>query len=259
MQKVPSEVDCLALMIGNFHLHWAAFQDNQLRQTWHTDHNIVPESLSGLLGKTPFVLASVVPSQTNDWLTYQPQILTLENIPLKNLYPTLGIDRALAVLGAGLTYGFPCLVIDGGTALTLTAVDDQRCLFGGAILPGLGLQLQSLGDRTSALPALTLPETLPNRWANNTSDAILSGVIYTMLAGLNDYISDFLDHYPHSSVLLTGGDGAFLQRGLQTCHLAPRTQPIFDQQLIFWGMQHCWRSMSLSRPPLPSENSLENS
>ena len=221
-------------MIGNSHLHWAEFQNNQIRQTWHTPHNTAPENLFSLLGKIPLVLASVVPSQTGHWLTYQPQLLTLKDIPLQNLYPTLGIDRALAVLGAGVTYGFPCLVIDGGTALTLTAVDDQRRLVGGAILPGLGLQLQSLGDRTAALPQLQLPKTLPSRWASSTPEAILSGVIYTTLAGLNDYINDWLAQFPNSTVLLTGGDGEFLQQGLQTVNANTQKKNLIgDRQLIF--------------------------
>jgi len=44
--------------------------------------------------------------------------------------------RALAVLGAGKKYGFPCLVIDAGTALTFTGVDRDKKLVGGAIDPG---------------------------------------------------------------------------------------------------------------------------
>ncbi|MEB3226990.1 MAG: pantothenate kinase [Synechocystis sp.] len=239
MQKTVPTDHWLALMIGNSHLHWAEFHNNQLRQTWHTPHNIAPEDLSSLLGKIPFVLASVVPSQTDQWLSYQPQILTLDDIPLNNLYSTLGIDRALAALGAGITYGFPCLVIDGGTALTLTAVNDQQCLVGGAILPGLGLQLHTLGDRTAALPALTLPKTLPDRWANNTSDAILSGVIYSTLAGLRDYVNEWLARFPQSSILLTGGDGDFLHQQLRNQNINRKTPLIGDRQLIFRGIQHC--------------------
>jgi type III pantothenate kinase len=232
-------------MIGNSHLHWAAFQGDYIQHTWHTSHNIVPEALSSLLGTIPLVLASVVPSQTDQWLSYQPQRLTLETIPLNNLYPTLGIDRALAVLGAGRTYGFPCLVIDGGTALTLTAVDDQQCLVGGAILPGLGLQLHALGDRTAALPTLTLPPRLPDRWAGNTSEAILSGVIYSTLAGLRDYLNDWLDRFPHSSILCTGGDGDFLQQHLQDQNNNPKIHLIGDRHLIFRGMQHSyWQAVT---------------
>jgi len=63
----------------------------------------------------------VVPNQRELWANYgNLRIITLKDIPLLDLYPTFGIDRALAVLGAGKKYGFPCLVIDAGTALTFT-------------------------------------------------------------------------------------------------------------------------------------------
>ena len=42
----------------------------------------------------------------------------------------MGIDRALAGFGAGKQFGFPCLVIDAGTALTFTAIDPQKQFFG---------------------------------------------------------------------------------------------------------------------------------
>jgi type III pantothenate kinase len=69
----------------------------------------------------PLYLASVVPSQTALWQTYPDvHIITLDQVPLQGVYPTLGIDRALALWGAGETWGWPMLVIDAGTALTLT-------------------------------------------------------------------------------------------------------------------------------------------
>ena len=54
----------------------------------------------------------------------------------------------------GETGGFPMLVIDAGTALTFTGADANQCLVGGAILPGLRLQLASLGQKTGQLPLL---------------------------------------------------------------------------------------------------------
>jgi type III pantothenate kinase len=83
-------------------------------------------------------LASVVPNQTALWQDYSNvHEITLDQVPLQGIYPTLGIDRALALWGAGETWGWPMLVIDAGTALTLTGADANRCLIGGAILPGL--------------------------------------------------------------------------------------------------------------------------
>ena len=81
--------------------------------------------------RPPIVIASVVPSQTELWQRWLDRqahpyrILQLADIPLAGLYATLGIDRALAGLGVGQRLGFPCLTIDGGTALTFTGFANE--------------------------------------------------------------------------------------------------------------------------------------
>ena len=51
-------------------------------------------------------------------------------------------------------------------------------------MPGLGLQLATLGDRLAALPKLEMDQLteLPDRWALDTPNAIFSGVVYSMLS-----------------------------------------------------------------------------
>lgn len=227
----------LALMIGNSRLHWAYFNGNILVQTWATVYRPDLEELPAMLGQTPLILASVVLGQTINWLTYQPRILTLADLSLGNLYPSFGIDRALAGLGAGLTYGFPCLVIDGGTALTITGFDQDRNLIGGSISPGLGLQLKTLGDRLAALPNLdlsSLPENLPQRWALDTNSAIFSGIIYGILGAVQSYLEDWQRRFPGSAMVITGGDGAILHR-LVKLYL-PELKVEINENLIFLGM-----------------------
>ena len=224
----------LALMIGNSHLHWAYFEQNILIKTWQTNH----DSIANFPANTLLYLASVVPEQTKLFLDYPYlKLLQLADIPLKNLYPTLGIDRALAVLGSGEIYGFPSLVIDGGTALTFTGVNQDRELIGGAILPGLGLQFQALSTKTAALPRLNLPQSLPNRWAMNTEDAIASGIIYTLLSGITSFIEDWLKQFSNSKIIFTGGDGERLLSYLNEIYPDIANDCKFDPNLIFWGMR----------------------
>ncbi|HEY9617521.1 MAG TPA: pantothenate kinase, partial [Microcoleaceae cyanobacterium] len=224
----------LALMIGNSRLHWAQFADQDLLQTWDTPYltpaNSQPPILhpsapptssfpSSLPHPSELWIASVVPQQTQLWQAYpQAQFITLEQVPLAGMYPTLGIDRALAVWGAIMTLGSPVLVIDAGTALTFTGADAQKRLVGGAILPGLRLQFHSLGQSTAALPLVDWQETatLPSRWAMDTSDAIASGILHTVLAGLRDFVNIWWKDFPASPVVLTGGDGDRLYRYLIT-------------------------------------------
>jgi type III pantothenate kinase len=234
----------LALMIGNSRLHWGYFVENRLEQTWDLPYPstaaIAPTYPMPCADHLPLWVASVVPTQTAIWQLPALHTIELSQIPLGGLYPTLGIDRALALWGAAQTQGLPALVIDAGTALTFTAATAEAQLVGGAILPGLQLQLRSLHEHTAALPSLTtadLNPQLPCRWSKDTTSAIQSGILYTLVAGLNDFVITWLQQYPQSAILLTGGDRVLLYRYLQ--HAFPETASCItvDPHLIFWGIR----------------------
>jgi type III pantothenate kinase len=277
MKSVLSDSSWLALMIGNSRLHWALFSEEKLCLAW--DSQYLPASVVQQLAKcqtlndfpvellppqlirdinseehssrlSPLTsrlvvlsLASVVPNQTALWQGYSNVLeITLDQVPLQGVYPTLGIDRALALWGAGETWGWPMLVIDAGTALTLTGADANRCLIGGAILPGLGLQFQSLSQKTANLPLIdTKDVAIPPRWAINTQDAISSGIIYTIIAGIRDFIEAWWQEFPDSYISLTGGDRTLLLTYLQAQFPDIAAKVIPDPNLIFWGMRSCRR------------------
>ncbi len=237
----------LGLMIGNSRLHWGYFIGDTLNYAWNTNYlppNLIqqlanyPSSPPAPLPPSPHPLhiASVVPSQTALWQdNLDVKLLTLDQVPLLGVYPTLGIDRALAVWAAGETWGFPVLVIDAGTALTFTGADDQRCLVGGAILPGLGLQLKMLSQKT-ALPQLPPSTVIPSRFAISTSEAIYSGVIYTLVAGIKDFVQAWWQDFPTGVVAITGGDRELLFTYLQSQEPEIAVRVIVESNLILWGM-----------------------
>ena len=244
----------IGLAIGNSRYHWAWFLNTQLQSSWDTAYldplvigksKLLPVDLQGEIdrqqidiSKVPIYLISVVPSQTGIWQQL-PQVkqITLVDIPLFNLYPTLGIDRALAIFGAGEIYGYPVLVIDGGTALTITGVDRERNLIGGAIIPGLKLQLNSLSMGTAALPVVKLTHQLPPRWGMNTIDGICSGILYTIGAGIADFIYDWERLYPDGQIIFTGGDGELMMGYLRTIlPIAIIDRVRFDRHLLFHGV-----------------------
>ncbi len=277
----------LALVIGNTRLHWAMFAEDELLESWHTPHltaeaaaklqqlqfrsaawrslfNIsLAEPLPKLNGlPSSLWVASVVPAQLSIWTNRSREnaipieVVTRSHIPLSNLYSTVGIDRAINLLGAGSTVGWPVLVVDGGTALTLTA-GHQNSLWGGAILPGLRLQTQALTQGTAALAeAIGARQTerwemaaLPERWATDTAGAIASGITYGLTATLTDYLTDWWQQFPTGNVIFTGGDGPLLH-ALFHQHLqktkTPKKTPKktgkvsrvqVDSDLMFWGMR----------------------
>jgi type III pantothenate kinase len=229
-------MEWLALAIGNSRLHWASFSDKELQKTWHTAYFQPTEQwrskLEQNLPDLPLCLASVVPTQTADWQPFAQQVLTLRDLPLQGMYPTLGIDRALAALGAGARFGYPVLVVDGGTALTITGIDADRRLIGGAIWPGLRLQLQALNQGTAALPSIQPNWLAIDRWAIDTPGAIASGIFHSTLAGIQDFWQDWQLQFPGSVLVVTGGDGEILYLALRE-----NLKPIEHlASAVFWGM-----------------------
>lgn len=265
----------LALSIGNSRLHWAWFQAEVCKQVWHSPHldasageklmnawnrgelwsgdieSDGPPQWEEIAPNPPLWVASVVPQQLALWQSYlRLNLISLEDLPLLGVYPTLGIDRALALVGAATQSGWPVLVVDAGTALTLTGADSEGRLVGGAILPGFGLQLQSLSEKTAALPPVTFPTPLPPRWALTTTEAIASGVIYGIGAGVRDFINDWKERFPTSAVVMTGGGGEILLRVLQQSAPEIAKQAIAMPDLIFTGI--CCIKQQQSRENLPS-------
>jgi len=261
---LPAEdhLSWIALSIGNSRLHWFYFQGLRLDQTWDTPHvdiqqHALPASWAAWQQHSPALayhpspavlpelwILSVVPTQTLFWQTYtQARVLTPADIPMQIPYTTFGLDRALVIWAAGMFYQWPVLVIDAGTALAYTgAISPGHCL-GGAILPGLGLQLRSLHQATPELPAVALPQQLPNRWALDTASAIQSGILHTLIAGMTDFIQMWLHQHPTSNIVITGGDAATLHRYLLQRFKAdiafePTDRIVLDPLLQSRGLQH---------------------
>lgn len=89
----------------------------------------------------------------------------------------LGPDLVVGAVAGIEEYGCPLVIIDMGTATTFTVVNEKRQVIGGMILPGVGVALDSLTNRTSQLPKISLdpPKKLIG---SNTVDCMKSGVLY---------------------------------------------------------------------------------
>jgi len=145
-------------------------------------------------------LCSVVPDRTDPLAAtvragfgIEPQILTpAANHGLKIGYRQphqLGPDRIATVLGARKLYPRRnIIVVDCGTATTITVAGRDGVLHGGAILPGLGLWPAMLAQRTARLPAVTLrtPATVV---ARDTAAAICSGAIIGHAGAIRELVA----------------------------------------------------------------------
>ncbi|MBT8218652.1 MAG: type III pantothenate kinase [Bacteroidia bacterium] len=89
----------------------------------------------------------------------------------------LGTDLYANAVAAYKKFGESSLIVDFGTALTFTSVDDDCVLKGVAIAPGLKTALSALSGNTAQLPEVSLlvPDSPIGK---NTSEAIRAGILH---------------------------------------------------------------------------------
>jgi type III pantothenate kinase len=138
----------------------------------------------------------------------------VSTIPLEVTVPhpeRVGADRLLGAWTARELFGAPVIVVDVGTATTVDVVDSEGSFVGGAILPGPGLAIRSLGA-TALLPSV--PARLPDRAiGRDTVEAIQSGVVLGHLAAIGGLVALMTAELRGSvepTVVLTGGGASAL-------------------------------------------------
>lgn len=162
------------------------------------------------------IISSVVPSVTQTVkdavmrLTGQsamivgPGMKTGLKIMLDN--PTqLGSDRVADAVAATNFYPSPLIIIDMGTATTISVIDKDKKFLGGMIIPGLKVSLDSLANRTSQLPKISLDP--PKKViGTNTVDCMKSGIIYSTASSIDGVINRIEDELGENcTVISTGG------------------------------------------------------
>ena len=119
---------------------------------------------------------------------------------------TLASDLVATAVAAKEEYPLPCVIVDLGTATTITMVDGQGRYIGGAILPGTGISLNALSETTSLLPYIEM-QTPARVIGSNTVDAMKSGILYGS-AGAIDGILERMEKErgeQPASIVATGG------------------------------------------------------
>lgn len=138
-----------------------------------------------------------------------PGIKTGLNIKIDNP-AQLGSDLAVTAVAALAEYKKPVIIIDMGTATTITVVDQNGSYIGGAILPGVRISLDALTRSTAQLTGISFdaPKSIIG---TNTFDAMRSGIIFgnaSMIDGMIERMKEQLGY--EVSVVATGGLSRFI-------------------------------------------------
>ncbi|MBR2489154.1 MAG: type III pantothenate kinase [Clostridia bacterium] len=133
-----------------------------------------------------------------------PGVKTGLNIKIDNP-AQLGADLVAGAVGALDAYTMPCVVIDMGTASTISVLDRNGTFLGGVIAAGVRLTLKALAENTAQLTSIPI-EAPPSVIGANTVECMQSGLVYgtaAMIDGLLDKIAGQLGETP--TVVATGG------------------------------------------------------
>lgn len=140
-----------------------------------------------------------------------------------------GSDLIVAAVAAIREYGTPLLIVDMGTATTISAISTDGAYLGGCICPGVKISLDALISRTAQLPGISLGE--PRRAiGHNTVDCMQSGVMIgaaAMLDGMVERMEAELGS--PSKVIVTGGISRFI---LPYC----KREMTYDKDLLLKGL-----------------------
>ena len=208
-------------------------------------HHITPAQLEGA------IISSVVP-QITQIVRYaaekilNKQVLVLSagiktglNIKIDNP-AQLGADLvADAVAGINI-YRVPQIIIDMGTATTLSVLDDKKQYIGGMIFPGLRISLDALTAHASQLGGIGL-EAPAHVIGKNTIDCMKSGIMYSNAAALDGIIERIEEEIgAPATVIATGGLAKSI---VSLC----KREIILDEDLLLKGLYLIYRKNALTK------------
>lgn len=186
------------------------------------------------------IMSSVVPSVTGavtnaikklfgiDVMTVGPGVKTGLNILIDNP-AQLGSDQVVDAVAAINQYSVPQIIIDMGTATTVSVVDGNKNYLGGLIIAGMGTATNALTSRTAQLPRINF-EAPAKVIGTNTVDCMKSGMMYSnacALDGIIERIEEELDE--KCTVIATGGLAELV---VPLC----RRDIILDKSLLIKGL-----------------------
>lgn len=165
-------------------------------------------------GKTPLIVGPGIKSGLN---------IIIDN-PAQ-----LGSDLVIGAVGALQNYKPPMVIIDMGTATTITYINEKSQFCGGAIMPGVVTAMNSLVSDTSQLIKISL-DAPKKVVGSNTIDCMKSGAIYgnaAMIDGMIERIEE--EEGREVTAVATGGLAGLI---VPYC----RKKIIVDDSLLIKGL-----------------------
>lgn len=211
----------LAIDCGNSYLKWGLHTGSE----WITKDSVCVDELSLLKSQwreLKFTPSAIIISnvKNNDLYEHLSSLVSIwsvkphwiSSLPFQcgvtNGYieaSQLGSDRWASLIAVKHLVNQPCLVINVGTAMTIDAISKTGQFFGGIILPGPDLILQSLNTHTDQLSD---KEGCYQDFPTSTINATFSGLIHSTIGSIDrmrNIFSSTLNHSVEHCIISGGG------------------------------------------------------
>ena len=100
----------------------------------------------------------------------------------------LGSDLVVDAVAGVQEYPVPMIIIDMGTATTLSVINHKKQYIGGVIMTGMSVSTDALVNRTSQLPKISF-EPPKKVIGSNTIECMKSGIMYGTACALDGMIN----------------------------------------------------------------------
>ena len=191
------------------------------------------------------IISSVVPQITDiaklaaekilkkEVMVLGPGVKTGLNIVMDNP-GQLGADLVADAVAGLASYPVPLVVIDMGTATTISVVNSKKQYVGGMIMPGVGISLDALTARASQLSGISI-DAPRHIIGKNTIECMKSGGLYSNAAALDGIIDRIEEELGEkTTVIATGG---LAKKIVPHC----RKEIILDEELLLKGLMLIYR------------------
>ena len=216
------------------------------------ESSVLPEGEKIAIQDIHYVaLGSVVPELTRVWRHLFSKYFKVEMYEINALSP-LGISFRVenpSFIGADLIanayaalhkYKNSSIIVDLGTASTIELISSEGRFEGAIIAPGMKLGAETLFQRAAQLYEIELVPP-PMLLGINTTDAMLSGVVYGHSFMLDALIGKIKEQYSHLKpiyTILTGGMAPLVKPSMKEIDVVDRYLTLDGFYLAFCRILH---------------------
>ena len=202
-------------------------------------YHIAPETIEHA------IISSVVPTVTNTMKQAVQKYIGCESMIVKSGIRTglsimidnpaqLGSDLVVDAVAGVEEYPVPLIIIDMGTATTLSYIDAHKNYRGGIIMTGMAVSADALVSRTAQLPKIAF-EAPKKIIGTNTIHCMQSGMMYSTAYALDGMIAHIEEETGNTcTVVATGGLASTV---IPLC----KREILLDDDLLLKGLYYIYQ------------------